>query len=336
MKSKYIVSELDGKTYCATNGHFQRHLEANNYTIQKYYELFIFKEPAPVCPHCLKNNVVFIQKTKSYRKSCSERECKNKAISNAHLSRSKEEIDKSSSLRKETCMEKYGSETAVGLETTIKKRRKTMAEIMPCGRTREQIMQENRYIAIEEKYGDRFYNNSKQISETKQSFTKEKNNKINEKRRKTNLEKYGVENYFLLPNVLSTVGKTNNKNKEYILPSGRIVAIRGHEPMALDKLLEQYEESDLIIGDESLPINERPPVIEYTINGKKKKYYPDILIVSENKIIEVKSQWWFDGNGAEKYKDRLETNMQKKKYSEINGYSFEFWVFDSKGGLTII
>jgi len=55
---------------------------------------------------------------------------------------------------------------------------------------------------------------------------------------------------------------------------------------------------------------------------KSHRYYPDIFIISENKIIEVKSDWTFN----------LHKNMNLlKKESCINsGIDFEFFIFNKK------
>jgi hypothetical protein len=78
-------------------------------------------------------------------------------------------------------------------------------------------------------------------------------------------------------------------------------------------------------------------IFEYkTTQRKIKKYYPDIFIPKENKIIEVKSQWWYDGLGHEKYKSRLENNLKKKAAVVAKGYAYELWIFKSPTEYTII
>jgi hypothetical protein len=57
--------------------------------------------------------------------------------------------------------------------------------------------------------------------------------------------------------------------------------------------------------------------------NKNKKYYPDLYIVSENKIIEVKSKYTYETN--------ITLNTLKRKASIGMGLSFEFWVYDSAG-----
>lgn len=77
-----------------------------------------------------------------------------------------------------------------------------------------------------------------------------------------------------------------------MLPSGRIVKIQGYEPQVLDELLKTYVENDIVIGVKEM--NKTIGQIKYEFEGRLKTYYPNFYIKSENKIIEVKSQWTFD------------------------------------------
>ena len=55
---------------------------------------------------------------------------------------------------------------------------------------------------------------------------------------------------------------------------------------------------------------------------------PNIIIKSENKLIEVKSTWTYSGY--------LAKNILKWKAAQSAGYIMEFWVFSSKGERTVI
>jgi hypothetical protein len=55
---------------------------------------------------------------------------------------------------------------------------------------------------------------------------------------------------------------------------------------------------------------------------KSFRYYPDIWILSENKIIEVKSFYT--------YKQHLIKNIMKALATRKYGFSFEFWICDNK------
>ena len=94
-------------------------------------------------------------------------------------------------------------------------------------------------------------------------------------------------------------------------------------------MLRIYKEQDLLI---STPTNRNIlPIFEYiNANDHKQKYYPDIYIISEKKIIEVKSEWWYNGHYAEKYKGRYLNNIRKMNSVKKCGYAFEFWIFDNR------
>lgn len=104
------------------------------------------------------------------------------------------------------------------------------------------------------------------------------------------------------------------RTKKYTLPSGRQVNIQGYEDRALNELLKIYDEADLKIG------SFETPRIYYEYEGQIKIYFPDIFIVSENKLIEVKSPWTF--------KIDQEKNLAKEKAAREQGFLFEFKIYN--------
>jgi hypothetical protein len=146
-----------------------------------------------------------------------------------------------------------------------------------------------------------------------------KNEKIKNKIKETNLKKYS--SYYQNQNCF----KENNyskTNKAYKFPSGKTVTIQGYENIALDKLLNTYEENEII--------NKRSevPRIEYEYNKKLHYYFPDIFIPKDNLIIEVKSNYT--------YKNNLLKNILKSHAVRKLNYNYEIWIFDNKKNLTII
>ena len=104
--------------------------------------------------------------------------------------------------------------------------------------------------------------------------------------------------------------------KDYVFPSGKTVRVQGYEPQALDKLLESYNEDDILVGKD---IRECTGQIVYTDeNGNLRRYNPDIYIRSERKIVEVKSDWTYNVN--------FEQNQRKKQACEDLGYQFVFMI----------
>ena len=146
-----------------------------------------------------------------------------------------------------------------------------------------------------------------------QSYNKNTQNKITQ----TNLKKYGVEHLMKDPDYLENMLKISHKFKEYTFPSGRIDKIQGYEHFALDDLIinEKIEESDIITGCKNVP--------EIWYNDETSKihrHYVDIFIKSQNKCIEVKSEWTFTKANV----------LLKQKAAKELGYGYEIWVYDKK------
>lgn len=137
---------------------------------------------------------------------------------------------------------------------------------------------------------------------------------IKDKIKKGFLDTYGVEHPQQVPEIFEKSQKTAHKLKHYILPSGKEIKIQGYENHALDKLLQTYQEEDLTVGASLVP------KIIYTLKEKSKRYYPDIYIVKDNLIIEVKSTYTMN--------KELDKNLAKRKACIEQGYNFKFWIFD--------
>lgn len=322
----YIESKIDGISYCKTNGQFTRHLRKNNLTYQDYYEKYITGNSLKCS---CGERLAFYQKTESYANSCGSPACRGKNISStkqawsdeqkeqdrankkkAAASRSKEQIKKQVEKTRNTFKEKYGVEWSSNLETQKEKSRKTKLE----------------------KYGNEKYNNSRKASISRVSRSSEEKHLSKIKRYQTNLEKYGVENPLLRPESLSKSARHNSAGRDFTLPSGKVIGVRGYEDSALLELIENcnYNELDIIFDD--MKLKKSPvPVFKYIDNRRHHlNYYPDIYIPKENCVIEVKSQWWWDGYGTEKYRSRLENNLRKRRAVLDKGYNYEVWIFQNK------
>lgn len=142
-----------------------------------------------------------------------------------------------------------------------------------------------------------------------------RNKEVQEKWKETCLEKYGGH-----PNqnkdVQAKSEATSYHYKEYMMPSGNVVKYQGYENLALDELIHMYDEEDIIIGRTHIPI------IDYYINNVKHVYFPDFFIKSENKIIEVKSEWTVQLKRG---------NIEEKASATIKaGYKYEIWIYSDK------
>jgi hypothetical protein len=109
--------------------------------------------------------------------------------------------------------------------------------------------------------------------------------------------------------------KKEQSYKSYtILHNGESIRVQGYERFVIPEFLNNYKRSDLKIG-----LEENNP-IEYFFNGSIRDYYPDLYIVSENRIIEVKSDYSLMLD--------YEKNIAKKDSCITKGFKFEFHIWD--------
>lgn len=143
-----------------------------------------------------------------------------------------------------------------------------------------------------------------------------KNTIIRKKITKSVRDRYGVDNVFQLDTVKKLCNHHNSfKRKEYIFPSGRTEHIQGYEHFAINLLLEQgIREDDILTSNDC-------PSIHY--ENRNRIYFPDLLIKSQNRLIEVKSPFTYSINTNE-----IQT---KQEASKSEGYSHEIWVIDKIG-----
>ena len=164
---------------------------------------------------------------------------------------------------------------------------------------------------------------------------------IKEKIKKTNQQRYGAENPFQSEEIKEKIKKTNQQRygypfacqnpliaekasksartfKPYIFPSGKMVKIQGYEHFALNRLLEFFEETDIITGCKNVPH------ITYLDSENNSHYHtPDIFIPKQNRCIEVKSTWTFA--------KKQDSVLLKQQYAKEKGLNYEIWIYDAKG-----
>ena len=321
----YLESKIDGKSYCKTNGQFTRHLRQHSLTYQEYYEKYV----TGVSPKCYCGEpLTLYQKTDTYANSCGNPVCVGKTISVSKSNWSTEERLLDSENKKRSAAKR----TVKQKENQVLRTRKTFKEKygVSWGSNLDEQKQKARQTKLK-RHGSERWNNSRQASLTRIAKSPEEKKTTAEARKATNLERYGVENVLLHNASAHKTNKGNASIKDYILPSGKTIGVRGHEPFALDLLFNGlgYKETDVVIHDDYSKY--AIEIFEYVnVNKHQLKYYPDIYLPLENKIIEVKSRWWWDGNGHARYNSRLENNLRKRQAVLDNGYNYEVWVFENK------
>jgi hypothetical protein len=149
------------------------------------------------------------------------------------------------------------------------------------------------------------------------------NAQIQEKFKTTNQEKYGCEYPMQNAEVFALQQKSAFKRKPYIFASGQQISVQGYEAFALDLLLSQgVEEADLLLGFSTMPH------IMYKHDSNTHRYYPDIFVPSQNKIVEVKSEYTYEAN--------FEITHLKMQACQTQGLSAEIWIFLANGTLSRI
>ena len=178
-----------------------------------------------------------------------------------------------------------------------------------------------------EKYGVEFTTQSNDVkNKIKQTCLKKygvenpsQNPDIKNKKIQTSLKNWGVEYPSQNAEVSEKINNNLCKTKTYTLPSGKIIKCQGYEPFAFRDLLNLNINENDIINKRT----EVPKIWFIDNNNKKRRYYVDIFIPSQNKCIEVKS-WYI-------YKKNENKNLLKKQAALDLGYNFEFWIYDTKG-----
>ena len=142
---------------------------------------------------------------------------------------------------------------------------------------------------------------------------------VKQRMRETCIKKFGYPYAMQNPEVASKNRQSSFLRKSYEFPSGRVIYILGYEHFCINDLLDEgYCEYDI-------ETTEDMPEIWYIFENQKHRYYPDIYIPCENKIIEIKSTYTFE--------KEEEINMLKGKACIDEGYEFEIRVYGRKGEL---
>lgn len=217
-----------------------------------------------------------------------------------NATQSKEVQDK----MKQTCVERFGVENAFQSDEIKQKIKETWTFNYNCDNpSKSDKVKETMKQTFQHNLG---VDNPMQSADVKEAF------------KNTCLLRYGVEHPAHVPEFEEKKMITSFSKKTFVFPCGQERHVQGYEPLALQLLVDQNYTSDQIQTDK-----DKVPEIWYEFTERRRRYYPDIYIPSENKIIEVKSTWT--------YKKDEEKNLLKEQACKDAGYVFEFWVFDGKG-----
>ena len=133
------------------------------------------------------------------------------------------------------------------------------------------------------------------------------------KRIQTCLRKYGVEHVSQ-----ANIPRKPFKLKIFSFPCGKDIRVQGYEPFALEDLVKEGYNSEDILTCRS----EVPKIWYITPDSKRHRYFVDIYIPKENKMIEVKSDYTYN-----LHRDKI---VLKAEECVRQGYVYEIWVYDYK------
>jgi len=209
-----------------------------------------------------------------------------------------------------------------GLETSKRFEMLNVYKLPYCEACSLKIKEKNKKESNMKKYGVENTGSLKEVKdkikntyEERYGMHPKKLKDVQDKWKATCLERYGGH-----PNqnkeVQAKSEATSYKFRDYMMPSGNIVKVQGYEHIALDELVQKYEEDDILVGRSAIP------TIDYYINDTKHVYFPDFMIKSENKIIEIKSEWTIQLKRG---------NVEDKALATIKaGYNYEIWIYNVK------
>lgn len=136
-----------------------------------------------------------------------------------------------------------------------------------------------------------------------------------EKIRQSLKSQHGVEYSLQVPEFNDKATYKGLKYKEYVGPSGKKYNCQGYEPYALDLLFIEYTDDDVVTSKRDVP-----DIWWIDADGLQHRYYVDIYIPKEKRMIEVKSDYRYKED-----KDKLEFVWRT---CVEQGYTYEVWIFD--------
>jgi hypothetical protein len=274
-----------------------------------------------LCRTCNKNILINVYNEYCSSKCSNNNESVTNKMKQKWINKSIYEVTEIQDRRRSTNLEKYGVDIASKLPCVIEKNKQSHINNWGDYAMRNKDVSDRRNNTCIEKYGG-------VGMASPELFTKMKN---------TNIEKYNVE-YFsktsewydmCVETAIKKHGKEWVSKVDYInakqqsggysyydfeFPSGKVVRVQGYEPRVLAKLVIDYDEHDIVVGVQN--IIDCIGFFHYIYENKEHRYYPDIYIKSENRVIEVKSTYTFN---KEKKKNLL------KRDSILNaGINFNF------------
>jgi hypothetical protein len=201
------------------------------------------------------------------------------------------------------CMAKYGVKYHVNRADVIAKRLKTTLKRYGVETSlASENVRKKMYETIMRKYGVHY------ISQ---------NPEIRKKAKATNFKIYGVEHAMQNTIVAEKSLHASKRYKNFVLPSRKIIKLQGYECIILETLLRNYSEQQIFTNRRDMP-----EIWYIDNNGQYHRYFPDMYIPCDNKVVEVKSVYTYQQNKEMYYK--------KRKACLYLGFEFESYILDHK------
>jgi hypothetical protein len=231
-----------------------------------------------------------------------------------------DEVEEIQNKRRCTNLEKYGVDIASKLPEVIEKNKQSHIKHWGDYAMRNNHIIEKRNETLIKRYGgvgmasEELYSKMKNTNMEKYGVEYySSTNDWYDRCVKTALEKYGKEWVSKVDSINAKQQSGGYSYYDFEFPSGKVIRVQGYEPKVLAKLVVDYSEDDIIVGVQNI-INEIG-FFHYEYENETHRYYPDIYIKSEKKIIEVKSTYTFN---KEKEKNLLKRESVLNKNINFN------------------
>jgi hypothetical protein len=234
--------------------------------------------------------------------------------------KSDKEINKIQSKRIKTNLQKYGVGIASKLPEVIEKNKQSHIKNWGDYAMRNKYIIEKRNGTLIERYGgvgmasEELYSKMKNTNMEKYGVEYySSTNDWYDKCVRTALEKYGKEWVSKVDSINAKQQSGGYSYYDFEFPSGKVVRVQGYEPKVLAKLVVDYSENDIIVGVQN--IIDEIGFFHYEYENETHRYYPDIYIKSQNRVVEVKSTYTFN---KEKEKNLLKRESVLNKNINFN------------------
>lgn len=138
------------------------------------------------------------------------------------------------------------------------------------------------------------------------------------RKKKTYMERYGVENPMQHPEIYEKSNINRYKFKAVDIHGRRFSHLQGFEPQGIIYLIENME-----VDVNHIQTGRNVPSIKYKFENKNKTYYPDIYVCNKNLLVEIKCEYT--------YNNMLELNQIKRKAALNAGFNHLTIIFDNSG-----